>query len=221
MENNFDWRKYVLVLLITTGLFLTAVYISNYFGNKKIEQLQTIQDKISIDILSSETQYSLLSELSCKNISDSVLSTELYDLGGKLEWSRKNLGQTEEVSNLNKYYSLLEIKDYLLNKKIAASCKIKSPVVLYFYTDKENCTLCDEEMNALSTLQGKYPSLRVYSFDYGIDLSAVKAMIKIYKIKDTELPALIVGDDLVTGFHNFDDLEKIVNKSFKLKEKPQ
>ena len=47
------------------------VMLSNYFGNKKIDQLKTIQDKISIDILSSETQFSLLSELSCKNISDS------------------------------------------------------------------------------------------------------------------------------------------------------
>ena len=74
MENNFDWKKYLIVFLITGGLFLSAIYLSNYFGNQRINQLQSIQDKIAIDILSSETQFSLLSELSCKNVSDSVLS---------------------------------------------------------------------------------------------------------------------------------------------------
>src|SRR3989344_4853589 len=64
-----DWKKYLIVFLITVSLFLSASYISNYFGDKKINQLKSIQDNISIDILSSETQFSLLSELSCKNIS--------------------------------------------------------------------------------------------------------------------------------------------------------
>ena len=109
MNNNIDWKKYLIVLLITISLFFTAVYLSNYFGEKKINQLKTIQDTIAIDILSSETQFSLLSELSCKNISDSVFSSELGELGTKLEWSEENLGATEEVSYLKKYYSLILI----------------------------------------------------------------------------------------------------------------
>ena len=113
-SNHIDWKKYVIVLFITAALFVTAIYLSNYFGNQKIKQLQTIQDQISIDVLSSETQFSLLSELSCKDISDSVFSDELSELGSKLQWSQDNLGNTAEVSYLQKYYSLLEIKDYLL-----------------------------------------------------------------------------------------------------------
>src|SRR3989344_1796568 len=113
-QRSIDWKKYLIVFLLTIFLFLTANYLSNYFGNKKIDQLKSIQDKISIDILSSETQFSLLSELSCKNISDSTYSPELGELGGKLKWSQNNLGATEEVSYLRKYYTLLQIKDYLL-----------------------------------------------------------------------------------------------------------
>ena len=218
MEHTFDWKKYLIVFLITVGLFVTAIYLSNYFGNKKINQLQSIQDKIAIDILSSETQYSLLSELSCKDISDSVLSDELSELGSKLDWSRANLGDTEEVSYLNKYYSLLEIKDYLLNKKISASCGAKAAFILYFYTNPANCTLCDEETSVLSALRDKYPELRVYFFDYSIDLSAVKAMLQIYKIKDTELPALVIDDEVLTGFHSIDELDSKIQKSFKLHE---
>lgn len=216
MNNNLDWKKYLIVLLITTGLFLTAIYLSNYFGNQKINQLKTIQDKIAIDILSSETQFSLLSELSCKNISDSVLTNELGELGNKLQWGQENLGSTDEVSYLKKYYSLLQIKDYLLSKKIAERCGVKSAFILYFYTTAANCSECEKESLVLSALRTEYPELRVYSFDYSTDLSAVKAMLQIYKIKDTLLPALVLSDEVLTGFHGIDELDVIVQTSFKL-----
>lgn len=218
MSSNVDWKKYLIVFFITLALFVTAGYLSNYFGNKKIEQLKSIQDKISIDILSSETQFSLLSELSCKNVSNQVLSSELGELGRKLEWGQDNLGNTDEVTYLKKYYSLLEIKDYLLVKKISARCGIKSAFVLYFYTTAENCSDCQKEGIVLTALREKYPELRVYSFDYSIDLSAVKAMLSIYKIEDTKLPALVVGDDVLTGFYSQEELESLIKSSFKLDE---
>ncbi|MEI6280726.1 MAG: hypothetical protein WCP17_01865 [bacterium] len=217
-SNNLDWKKYFIVFLITICLFLTASYLSNYFGNQKINQLKVIQDKIAIDILSSETQFSLLSELSCKNISDSTFSSELGELGSKLEWSQNNLGTTDEVSYLKKYYALLQIKDYLLAKKISSRCGVKSAFILYFYTTAENCSLCQQESFVLSSLRTKYPELRVYSFDYSTDLSAVTAMLQIYKIKDTVLPAVIINDTVLTGFHGVDELDTILNDSFKLQE---
>jgi len=217
-ENNIDWKKYLIVFLFTVGLFLSASYVSNYFGNKKIDQLKLIQDKISIDILSSETQFSLLSELSCKNISDSVLSGELGELANKLEWGQQNLGMTDTVLYLKKYYSLLEIKDYLLTKNISKRCKTKAAFILYFYTTAENCSECEKQGLALSALRDKYPELRVYSFDYSIDLSAVKSMLQIYKIEDTKLPALVVDEDVLTGFRGIDELESRVKESFKLQE---
>jgi thiol-disulfide isomerase/thioredoxin len=222
MNDNFDWKKYVIVLFITAGLFLTASFISNYFGDQKINKLKNIQNNIAIDILSSETQFSLLSELSCKNISDAVFSGELQEFGSKLEWSQNNLGATEEVSYLKKYYALLQIKDYLLSKKISERCGVKSAFILYFYTTAENCALCEKQSLVLTELRNKYNKLRVYSFDYSTELSAVSSMLQIYKIKDTELPALVLDDEVLTGFHEVQELEKKVKKSFKLQEiKPQ
>lgn len=221
-QNPIDWKKYLIVFLITIGLFLSASYVSNYFGDKKIDQLKLIQDKIAIDILSSETQYALLSDLSCKNLSSSVLSDELAELSKKLEWGEENLGASEEVLYLKKYYSLLEIKDYLLAKKISERCKIKSAFILYFYTTLENCRECERQGLVLTVLRDKYPELRVYSFDYSIDLSAVKSMISIFKIEDTKLPALVIDDELLTGFQPLEELETRVQESFKLQEtKPE
>ncbi|MFM7089109.1 MAG: hypothetical protein ACKOW9_06310, partial [Candidatus Paceibacterota bacterium] len=120
MDNkNFDWKKYFVVFIITGLIFVSASYLSTYFGGKKVAELREIQNKIALDILSSETQYSLLSELSCKNVNYNALSEELGELGKKLEWGEDNLGQTKEVEFLRKYYALLQIKDYLLMKKIS------------------------------------------------------------------------------------------------------
>ena len=222
MNNNIDWKKYLIVFLITVTLFSTAGYISSYFSSQKINQIESIQDNIAISILSSETQFSLLQELSCKNVSGSVLSGELDELGRKLEWGEENLGGVEEVAYLKKYYSLLQIKDYLLMKKISAECGVKSAFILYFYTTKDICSECERESFVLSSLREKYPELRVYSFDFSIDLSAVKAMLQIYKIKNTKLPALVVGDELLTGFHSIEELDLKVQESFQLQEvKPE
>ncbi|OGI92158.1 hypothetical protein A2933_00120 [Candidatus Nomurabacteria bacterium RIFCSPLOWO2_01_FULL_46_18] len=217
-----DWKKYLIVFLITATLFLSASYLSNYFGGKKIGELQLIQDKIAIDILSSETQYALLSDLSCRNVSGTLLSGELAELGKKLEWGEENLGDSEEVRNLKRYYSLLEIKDYLLAKKISERCRVKSAFILYFYTTLEKCKECEREGLVLTALRDKYPELRVYSFDYSTDLSAVQSMLNIFKIEDTKLPALVIEDEVLTGFHSLEELETRVQESFKLQEtKPE
>jgi len=217
-SNPIDWKKYVIVFFLTATLFLGAVYFSNYFNDKKINELKSIQDNIALDILSSETQFSLLSELSCRNITDSVLSEELNEMGEKLEWGEKNLGNTAEVIYLRKYYSLLEIKDYLLLKSISERCDRKYAFVLYFYTTAEHCSECERQGIVLSALREKYPALRVYSFDYSTPLPAVEAMIQIYKIEDTKLPALVLDDELLTGFQAKEELEKRIKTSFDLEE---
>lgn len=213
-----DWKKYLLVFLITASLFFVAIYLSNYFGNKKIGELKAIQDNIALDILSSETQFSLLSELSCKNIKESALSGELNEMGKKLEWGEENLSDTDEILYLRKYYSLLEIKDYLLLKNISERCERKYAFILYFYTNVENCENCKKQGFVLSALREKYPTLRVYSFDYSTDLSAVKSMLDIYKIEDTRLPAVVLGDEVLTGFRSVEELEEKIQKSFGLEE---
>lgn len=206
-----DYKKYLIVFFITLSLFLTALYISNVISGKKISELQTIQDKISIDILSSETQFSLLEESSCKDVeNNTVLSKELATLGERIESSSGGLGDDEEILSLKRYYSLLEIKDYLLMKKVTERCKQKTIFILYFYTTEEKCSECTKEGYVLTALREKYPELRVYSFDYNLDLSAVRTLISIYKVEDTKLPAMIMNGKLVTGFKSVEEVEEIL-----------
>lgn len=212
-KNNIDWKKYVIVFFLTLTLFLLALFASNTLNNKKLSDLQTIQDNISIDLLSSETQYSLLGDLDCSQVSpNSLLSDELNDLSKKIEYSESSIGKSDDLTRLKESYSLLEIKDYLLMKELASRCDQKSVFILYFYTTSDNCSECVKQGYALTSLKEKYPALRVYSFDYGLNLSAVETLEKIYGIKDTLLPAIVSDGKVYTGFHNVDDIEKLIPK---------
>lgn len=216
-NSTINWKQYLLSFTITAVIFITAILMSNYFAQKRVNEIHGIQDKIAIDTLSSETQFSLLEESSCKDIGTGSLSTELGTLEDKLSYTEKDRGENDaEVQTLKKYYFLLEIKDYLLMNKISQKCK-KTPIsIIYFYSLNDKCTDCEREGYVLTKLRETYPDLRVYSFDYNSDLSAVKTLISINKIKD-EMPAIIVKDNVYYGFQSVEDIEKAVPDLKKLK----
>lgn len=209
MENNqIDFKKYILVLLITGSIFGTAIYISNYLGEKKIAEIKNIQDKIAIDILSSETQFALLEDSSCQDISSNSLSDELSALEERLSSTEKDRGDDDkDIVSIKKYYSLLQIKDYLLMKKIAEKCKTSPASIIYFYSNNGECKDCQKMGYILTKMREDYPKLRVYAFDYNLEVGALKTLINIHNIKNN-MPALIINDKVYYGFQNTEDLEK-------------
>ncbi|MEK9201489.1 MAG: hypothetical protein AAB944_00805 [Patescibacteria group bacterium] len=211
--------KYFYIFLITSLIFFTAFFISNYFNDKKVSEIRSIESRIAIDILSSETQFSLLAESSCDRIGASVLSEELGSLGEKLAYAEETRGADDlDVKALKKSYSLLLIKDYLLMKKISEKCKLDPIFILYFYSNEGDCPDCVREGYVLTRLREKYPKLRVYAFDHNLDLSAVRTLISIKRI-DGELPALVIDDKVYYGFKGVEDVEKIIPELESLIEK--
>ncbi len=204
----FDSKKYILAFIITAVIFFTAILTSNWFGQKKIENIRSIQDQISTDILSSEVQTALLQEFSCKEVGSTGLSQELGNLGDKLSATEEIRGADDaQVIALKKYYSLLQIKDFLLMRQISQKCGVKYGFVLYFYG--KDCTDCQRQGYVLTKLREDYPQLRVYSFDYDLDVSAIKTLTTINKIGST-LPGLLVDDRPYSGFQSTEQLEKTI-----------
>ncbi|MBP6912769.1 MAG: hypothetical protein KBB86_02445 [Candidatus Pacebacteria bacterium] len=216
--NRKDIIRYITVFIITLALFLSATWLSSFLNNRKLDEVKTIQDKISIDILSSETQFQLLQELSCKDVSATSLSSELNELSKKISFSEENIKNQDQVLELKKYYSLLQIKDYLLMEKIRSKCKVSVVPVFYFYTTEENCSDCVKQSAVLTELRSEYPELRVYSFDYNLKLSALQSLIKIFKVEDTKLPAVYMNEKLFTGFQSKDMILKTFPELEKYKQ---
>jgi hypothetical protein len=211
-----NWQKYILAFVITATIFGTAFYIANRFDARRVADIRATQEAVSIDILSTETQFELLGRLDCGTISENaVLSEELNNLASRLAVAEANLGSDNaEVISLKKQYSLLEIKDYLLMQQISEKCpKVKPVSILYFYSNAGDCPDCARMGEVLTYLRQTYPGLRVYSFDYHLDLSALRTLIALRKVDTPSagLPAVVVGTRApVYGFKNLEDMQKLV-----------
>ncbi len=212
-----DTRKYIFTFVLTVAIFATAFFASSFFSEKKVQTVKQIQDNIAIDITSSETQFDLLKEVPCSDINESMLSPQLSEIGDRLSRTETDRGAKDaDVVYLKKYYSLLEVKDYLLSRQFVAKCgQTKKPVsIIYFYSNTGDCPDCEREGYVLTRLKQEYPDLHVYSFDYNLDLSVVDSMKQIYNIPSA-LPALVINDKATTGFKSLEELDALLPDSLK------
>lgn len=211
MSPRIDWQKYILAFLITAAIFGTAIYVSRLFDARRIADIQNIQEKISLDILSLETQLDLLAELSCEDIEKrTVLTSELNSLAERLSFAEESLGANNEaVANLKRQYSLLQIKDYLLLKRVTEKCQTKPVFILYFYSNAGDCPDCEREGYVLTYFREQYPQLRVYAFDYHLDLPALQTLVAINKAGPV-LPGLVISGKLYDGYQDREAIERIL-----------
>lgn len=208
------WQKYLLAFVITAAIFGTAFYLTNRLDQSRLADIRATQEAISIDILSTETQFELLGQLNCSEISrNPVLSDELNNLASRLSVAESNLGaDNPEVIQIKKQYSLLQIKDYLLMRQISEKCpKVKPVFILYFYSNDGTCDDCGRQGDVLTYLRQTYPSLRVYSFDYHLELGALETLITLNQINAYQLPSMVVnGRAPAYGFKTLQDMQKLV-----------
>lgn len=204
-------KTYISTFIVTMIIFIAASIFSTYFTNRKTEELKADEDRIAINILSLETQYDLLKESSCTTYDGSALREELDTLASKLHFMEGQVGtDNPEVFRLKRYYSLLEIKDYLLAKRLNDKCGFKNVLILYFYAH-DNCSECKNQEYYLRALQNEYPQTAVYDFDYTVDLNAVKTLITLHNIP-AKPPVIDINGTVYGPFKNYESIETIIQK---------
>ncbi len=208
-------RNSLIALAITLAIIGTVLYAVNFLNQQRVAELRGIEDQLATDTLSIETQFALLEEAPCEDIAaGTTLSQEVGGVGDKLAYAESRAGADDpEVLRLKERYTLLQIRDYLLTKRLAETCGVKPTVALYFYSNiPGECTDCDRAGYALSYLRQTYPALRVYSFDYHLDLAALKTLIAVLKVNG-QFPAFVVQGKATYGFTSLENLEKAFPKS--------
>lgn len=220
MNKKIDIKKHILIFIATALVFGAGFFLSDFVSEQKLERLLSLQENLRVDILSLETQFSILEQAPCDNLNESMLTKELYDISQKLTHLENSLGEDDpNFIQLKKFYSILEIKHWLLLKKAAKQCELNLATIIYFYGDKNACPDCNKQGYILTYLRKKYPVLRVYSFDFNLPLSAIKTLKSIYAIKK-DLPALVIQDETFHGFHSKQELKDILSQYIYLYPKP-
>jgi len=211
-----ELKRYLIVFFITAAIFLLAFWMSTIFSNNKISQLRDIQEQIAIDILSTETRYSLLEKTSCDHSVagsevEQGLSRELNDLARRLKFMESQLGVDDaDVLFVKKYYSLLQVKDFLLMEELNERCGEELFTILYFH--EGDCQDCQKQSLVLDELVQEYPGTRVYWFDKDVNTPAVQTMLSIFNIKQG--PTLVIEDKAYEGFLTFEEIQEIAPEAF-------
>lgn len=203
-------RNALLALAITVAIIGTIVAAINQLDRQRIAELDAIQSQLATDTLSVETQFALLENAPCADLTAGTdLTSEVSSLGDRLGIAESRLGNDNpEVLRLKKQYTLLQIRDYILTQRIADTCDIEPVTALYFYSNEAGaCESCDRASYALSYLRQTYPGLRVYSFDYNLDLGALKTLIAVEKI-DERFPAFVIEGERSYGFEDLETFEE-------------
>lgn len=205
-------NKYVLVFLITLGLFVLLFLFSDFLYAQRIAEIRQIENNINQSILESELQYALFADISCEEHESQsfFLLAELNHLATRLSYLEEQRGADDpEVIALKKHYSLLQLKDYLFLRERGRQCGERPPTVLYFYSNKGDCTDCTKMGFVLTAMRENYENLHIYSFDYHLGLSVIETLKQIYGLSG-ELPALVINRKPHYGFKSQEELEALL-----------
>ena len=202
-----SYKRYLVPLLIVVLLFISAFYLSNRLASRKIDEIKAIQDKISTDILSTETRFSLLGSSSCDHAKlnddfETSLNAELSEMARRVKFMENQLSYDDpQVAIIRDQYALLQIKDYILKKQLKERCGENIETILYFYGP--DCSNCKEQSIVLDEIATRYPQIRIYWFDINSKTPAMTTLLSMFSVKD--VPALVIKDKYVSGFQSLDD----------------
>ncbi|MBW3014959.1 thioredoxin family protein [Candidatus Woesearchaeota archaeon] len=187
------------VFAATVLIFLLGILIGSYVTGLKLKALTGMQDDLKTQTLSVELQYEILKEDPCSAINYSKLTDELYNLGERLVFMENSLGWDDpNVLELKEYFSLLELRHWLLIKKNNKVCGDKVVPILYFYSNKGDCPKCEQQGFILTNVRRNFPEVRVYHFDMNIVNPAIDTVKGLYNVKSA--PTVVVLDETFNGF---------------------
>jgi hypothetical protein len=196
MVNHF--KKYILLI---TALLVLFVFISGIFLGRMLSRFESerVSQFIKDNELNTES-YLIEQELisferdSCEFAKEKIsdLSNELADIGRKLVIpdAKEELGP-ENYRFLKIKYHLMQIRTYILFKKLIDSCNISPNLVLYYYSigdkdSEEQGLILDEIVAELDT------KVFAIEFNYSEELKFLESYYNI-----TTTPATIINYQII------------------------
>lgn len=200
-------KKYLITFFITSTIFLSAFFVSDRVSNSRVEQLNNVQEKISLNILATETRFALLENSSCENVFEGSpleigITRDLNQLVTRIKFLENELGSdNEDVVILKRRYTLLQMKDFLLVQELGKRCDYTVATVLYFHAP--DCGDCRNQSIVLDQIRSENSYVRVYWMDTSIEEGTLGTLERLYDVQ--EYPTLVLGEENYPGFTSYDE----------------
>ncbi|NJL44346.1 MAG: hypothetical protein HC945_03470 [Nitrosarchaeum sp.] len=210
-RKRIQWFRYFSVLILTTATFVTGLALGNILTQEKLSTLSSLEQDLRLNTLGVELQYSILAEEPCAAINTTTLTDELYSISEKLTFMENQLGVTDpDVVNLKEYYSLLQVRHWLLMQRTREECNQNATLIQYFYSNAGDCDDCEQQGYILTYLRRKYPDVRVYPYDINLDNPALTTLRDLYDIHSA--PSLVIDGTTYKHFLTRTELELILEE---------
>jgi hypothetical protein len=211
-KREIQKKKVFISLVIAIILFLIGFFLGYVINYSNYQTIILSQESIKYSLLSIEVEKELLSE-SCENFNPSLEDSELTKIREKISIMEENLGKSnKKVIEQKKYYSLLQVKHFLLIKEYNKKCSEKYPTLIFFYSNKEEYLFEAERIGrTITAIKSSNENLMVYSFDYDLDISALRTIKNMYGIENPNV--VIVNEEIrLTNLKNINELREALTE---------
>ncbi len=192
-------------LLIASAILLIILLFTKVIIYHESSKISAKNEEIYNSIITYQLQTELIDDV-CLSFNDAKISTELGEMGNFLTIIEKKLGKDDpEVLNQKKLYTLLQIQHMLLIKNKNEKCSTEKPIILFFYSNKENFEKQAEKMGyILSSYKKDNLNSMIYSFDYNLDIEAIKTLKQIHGI--TTANQIVISGKVINDLDHINDI---------------
>jgi hypothetical protein len=210
-------EKYLIAFFITGGIFLLGLFLGLIIENERVQYVQDQYSEQKIMFGSSQLQYEFLTTL--EETGDCpVVFTAFYANLEDLESTRirlekfanKGTLEKDSLELLEREYLLAEIRYWLLAKKAQELCHHDVVNILYFYSNEDECSMCNEQGFVLSYLKKVFgDKLLIFSFNAEIFEEPMVEILKTaYNV--TEYPGLVIDEETYLDFSSTEKLMELI-----------
>jgi hypothetical protein len=211
-------NKLIFCFVLTTFVFLLGFVVGWFFNYSVIIDIDTQMEdmKIQLTALDLKDKIMEVSTANCDIPWDSIWKDKV-ELGSRLDILEERLGKNDEkVLTQKEFYQLVEIRTWLMLKKLREECKGNYSILLYFYTNKEDDPRGDYKLSeyqgiVLNRVYEKHKNnLAIFSFDINTVNPALDVVREIYNINIA--PTIVIDksySDSVEIYEGFRDLNEV------------
>jgi len=215
---EINLRRHVAVLIIVALVFVLGVFIGMRQGLDAVGTLSQQYESISVSSAMMDTVF--LMENSDMNVTESCKSysylfdrynSDLAEFNSRMWEMEVRLGkQDPSLLSLKDKFNTLEVRNFLLLRKVDQLCGANHTVILYFYSNRNYDPNRDEGAVIQEAIKDIKNHTIVYHFDIAARNPAVDLLLRHYRIDI--VPSMVVNEKTNSGYQNPGEVMKIVGQ---------